>query len=698
MDISSFNLMLMSIPAIMTMLSDGSLEIEKEEPVVFDIENYSEAVQDTYHKRLSMINEINLAYGPNYIELIDRKHRAKYNEIRLKYGMPRNTFNRICTNYFQSGMNNYALLDKRALGEKKQNAYHYVAKPGKKASAGVSSGVVLTDEVRSYFEEALREYKSGRQKTIRSAFDRMNNLYFTRVEMINGKQTIVLAPQSERPTLRQLQYYFGKNLTEQEKDLIKTSAAEQRNNKRLIISDSLNGVMGPGDMVEIDACEADVSLVSSVDPDKTVGRPIVYFMIDVYTRIILAVSVAFDNNSILGVTNLFLNLADDKKKYCERNGMGFSDDALWPSNIIPRRLRVDRGSEFKSKEFDRICVELGIEKQIVSGASGSLKGIVEQSFHQMHTRQNVHLEDYGLIEKRYDSLHHKEASLNIEQYTKMVINFVLMHNQQYMENYPITKKMIKENVRPIPAELWEYGVKEYGSPRPIANLEQYLFTMMKPVAAKVSRRGISYKQLWYLNEEDRVLAQEMFKAGKKMVPFKVRMDMRDVGAVYYLRNDKLMQARLNPYLTGNADYDGLTMKEYEDYLKKKSEMKAAGRIHNQNISAFNYLVNEQVVDEAKKPKLSDPKNMRGVNEAEKQKVSASGSIYDRFLANSNESIEEKPIELKEEVIERQTVSEEEGNLVEEMQEPVNEGKKDSTLLDATDDFADALQRFFDEEG
>ena len=185
MDISSFNLMLMSIPAIMTMLSDGSLEIEKEEPVVFDIENYSEAVQDTYHKRLSMINEINLAYGPNYIELIDRKHRAKYNEIRLKYGMPRNTFNRICTYYFQSGMNNYALLDKRALGEKKQNAYHYVAKPGKKASAGVSSGVVLTDEVRSYFEEALREYKSGRQKTIRSAFDRMNNLYFTRVEMIN---------------------------------------------------------------------------------------------------------------------------------------------------------------------------------------------------------------------------------------------------------------------------------------------------------------------------------------------------------------------------------------------------------------------------------------------------------------------------------------------------------------------------------
>ena len=123
-------------------------------------------------------------------------------------------------------------------------------------------------------------------------------------------------------------------------------------------------------------------------------------MIDVYSRIILAVSVAFDNNSVLGVTNLFLNLSDDKQEYCKKYGMGFDNPKIWPSNIIPRRIRLDRGSEFKSGGFDRICNELGIEKQIVPGASGSLKGIVEQSFHQMHVKQNMHLENYGWIEKR----------------------------------------------------------------------------------------------------------------------------------------------------------------------------------------------------------------------------------------------------------------------------------------------------------
>ena len=78
----------------------------------------------------------------------------------------------------------------------------------------------------------------------------------------------------------------------------------------------------------------------------------------------------------------------------------------------------------------------------------------------MHAKQNVHLENHGLIEKRYDSLHHKEASLTIHYYTRMVINFVLAHNQQHLETYPLTKEMIEKNIAPVPAILWEYGSKK----------------------------------------------------------------------------------------------------------------------------------------------------------------------------------------------------------------------------------------------
>ena len=249
---------------------------------------------------------------------------------------------------------------------------------------------------------------------------------------------------------------------------------------------------------------------------------------------------------------------------------------------------------------------------------------------QLHLKQNVHVEKHGLIEKRHDSKHHQTAMLNIEEYTKMVIGFVLTHNQQCLTAYPLTKDMITQKIKPIPALLWEYGLKNCYTPRPIPAKEQYLFNLMTPIKAKVNRRGICYKDLWYLNTQDKTLAREMFDAGNKRVSFEARMDMRDVGAIYYLRDNKLMTAKLNSLLNGNADYAGLTMKQYEEYLKGKKELLAEGRINNEELSAFTYAMNNNIVVEATKPMLPSVKNMRPTREIEKQAKSKSNKISQRL--------------------------------------------------------------------
>ena len=639
MDITKLKLYQNNLIMILNLLDYGELYIENEDSFVFDENKLSEGIRENYIKKRAIMREVVKYYGPSYLGLLGKSHKPELDSILEKYSYSKQSFWRNCVKYFQSGMKDYSLVDSKAFGINKEKKYNYIKKAGRKPKYFLATGVVKTKDIENIFEEMLKEYKSGRHKSVRSVFDKMNNKYFKRIEVKNGVVTQSLMKQSERPTLRQLYYYFQKNLSEQERDLIKTSSTEQRNDKRLIVSDSLNGVYGPGDMVEIDACEVDISLVSSLDNNKTIGRPIVYFMIDVYTRLILAVSVAFDNNSILGVTNLFINLSDDKKKYCAKYGIEYDNDKIWPSNIIPRRLRVDRGSEFKSKEFDRICNELGIEKQLVSGGLGSLKGTVEQSFHKMHSKQNVHLENFGLIEKRYDSEHHIEATLNINQYTKMIINFVLTHNQQYNEDYPLTKEMIENKVKPIPSLLWEFGIKKYGNPRPIPIIEQYLYTLMTPVNAKVSRKGISYKDLYYFSLEDKVLHKEMFNAGNKKVPFKARMDKRDVSQIYYIRDNQLIVAPLNEALAGNADYKGYTMKEYEDFRKYRKKLNAEGRIHNEELSALNYEINEGVVDDAKKTFYSDKKDMRINREIEKQLVSSEGKISTSL--NNKNCIEEE---------------------------------------------------------
>ena len=76
----------------------------------------------------------------------------------------------------------------------------------------------------------------------------------------------------------------------------------------MLVSDNLLNVHGPGDLFEMDEVEMDVSIVSEVDPTKVIGRPIIHAMVDVYSRMITAVSVSLENNSVLGFTNCLLNL------------------------------------------------------------------------------------------------------------------------------------------------------------------------------------------------------------------------------------------------------------------------------------------------------------------------------------------------------------------------------------------------------
>ena len=632
MDVDNLELIEQELKTVISLMNDDSLVVEHPTFPVFKEEELSEPIKESFQTQRAAMRELKKAYGPTYMDLMGKKPKPKAKAIMEKYNIKKATFWNICRRYFQSGMQDISLIDQKAFGNSKGKEYNFTTKSGRQSEYLANIGIPITEEIRKIFDEAVKTYKEGRHTTMRSVYDKMNNMYFSTQKVVNGEIQYDLLPASERPTYKQFCNYLHKHITPEQQDIIKTSAREHFNNKRILKGDSLYNVEGPGDMVEIDACEVDVSLVSMFDNNRTVGRPIVYFMIDVFSRIILAVSVAFDNNSNLGLTNLFLNLADNKHQYCQRYGMDFTNEDIWPSNIIPKRVRVDRGAEFRGKQFERICNELDIERILVAPATGSLKGIVEQSFRQLHLKQNVHLENHGLIEKRHDSQHHTEASLNIEQYTRMVINFVLTHNQKYMEKYPTTMDMVDKKVQPIPALLWKYGIKKYGEPTLISNKEQYLYNLMTPIKASLSKRGITYKELCYMPDDgvDPKLRSEIFRANRKRIPFEARMDMRNVGYIYYLRDTQLIQAPLNLMIHGNAELRNLTMTEYEDFLHHKRLMNAEGKVHNEELSAYNYAINEAIVKEAKKKTPSSKKNMTEARREEKQFISASNNMAQRL--------------------------------------------------------------------
>ena len=335
-------------------------------------------------------------------------------------------------------------------------------------------------------------------------------------------------------------------------------------------------------MVEVDECEVDVFLVSNEDRKKVIGRPIVYGLIDVYTRAIMAVSVSLENNSYKGITNCLLNLIEDKKELCKKYNIAISD-SVWVDHFLPNRIRSDYGSEYLSYEFERVCNEFGIQREVASPGTGSMKGQIEQLFHQMHSGQNAVLENHGLISKRHDSNHKTTAVLTIEEFKGFVYAMVVAHNSKYMKNYPLTADMRKKKVKPIPSELWEYGISKYGMPKPILNDLQFKYALLKDITASISRDGITYKGLKYINLKDENLISMMTKIGKKKVKFDCRIDERCVDYLYYENNGFIKRVDLNLEKTGMEDYLGLTWFEYNRILEDKKKLDHEGYENNLKI-------------------------------------------------------------------------------------------------------------------
>ena len=575
---------------------------------------------ENYLKKQALMRFIMQEYGPLYEKLYGKTTKTNLKKTMEDLGIQRDAAWRAIRRFLQSGLDMAAIVDGRSLRSGKRNPYKYSKKTGHPTMNALGKGVPLTDEIRTYFDEAIKDFLIGRAKTKKDAYMTMIEKHFINEEKTPTGIRVSVLPDNLRPTLKQFLNYTRVRVPQEEIDKAKTSAREQRNNKRLLLSDNLQGVMGPGDLWEVDECEIDLSLVSVENPSVTVGRPIVYVMIDVYTRMIVAYSVAFDNNSVLGITNCFLNLLDDKQELCNRFGIQIGADE-WPSKILPLRLRSDYGAEYISHAMDTICCKLGVAKELVSPATGSLKGQVEQLFHQIHAAQNSLLEGKGLIEKRYDSNHHQEAILNIQEFEAVLLTYIVGHNRKYMEKYPLTKDMRQQNVEPRPIDLWKYGVSLNGSPRPITNEVMFRHSLLLPVKASVGRAGITFKGLFYINLQDEALLRDMYLAsthGKKKLE-SACIDPRNIGHLYYIREGKLMTASLNYKKTGMKEYEGMTLSEYNALHNKKKDDDAIGRETNLQMDIAIRDRQAKIVSEAQKRHLSpSTENLRANRAAEKK--------------------------------------------------------------------------------
>ena len=644
MNTSSREFKIVTSASLIEKILNGQMTVsENQDTFVLDTSKFSESEMNDYEKKKDFLHEISDIFGPSYLAFISKERKPEMQDLLKKYNFSKTLANRIILRWLQSGLQDGSWMDPRYRNSSKHRNISYTTKTGRPAK-GTKSEVIVCSEIREQFDYGIEVYKSAKKMTKTDAYAYMLYRYYTYFDEENN--TMELVDVKYRPTLRQFLYYMSSKLTKLDEQLIKTSRDEFYNDHRALFGFNRSSAVKPGHIVEVDALEMDINIVSEFNKQQNISRPIVYMMTDLYSHAIVAFHVGFDNNSMLGLSSLMMNLFDDKEMLLKEHGITEVDTRFWPSRFIPHEIRCDRGSDFASDQFEKICNELNIIRTVEHGATGSMKGLIEQSFRQFHQTVLPGLEHQGVILKRYDSKHKKEACLTIEQIFNLLVMFVIKHNQHYVKSFSLTKDMLKHGVDKTPTAIWEYGEKTEGKPIPITptNYPHCIYKVLPEGTATLCREGVKFNGLLFrCNPNDRELLHDIMmsqvNAGKKdkngsiLNAYRIHYDPRSIDEIYYFKDGQIETLTLDP--NKNNGLEHITWEEYEEYRLVKTQLDKNGVERNlrNRVKSIDFIRN--LASDAVAPTYASAKNTNKFRKLEKNEANYNNRVSSRIHSQEN---------------------------------------------------------------
>lgn len=588
------------------------------------------AIPSSYRKKFEQSKQIFEFLSESYSGLewlIDRKERAKViNMIADKFHISDDTVRRRITAYLQAGMSITALIPKYDNCGSKRRVYKD-KKPGPEGH----SKMVRDDKMEQIFTVMTSRYMArGAKATYTSLYNEMVWEFYSHEKTIGGQIEYIPFPITLRPTLDQLKYWIKTHTDLAERMIANQGKRASRNNIRPLFSDTIAylDVKAIGSRYEMDEMETDFYLVNRIDRNKPIGRAIVYFIVDVFSRSIVACGIGLDNNSWSGAELALLNLVENKQEFCARYGIDINENE-WPmQEVIPNSIIVDNGAEYLSNNFTSLASEVGIGIDFVPPQMGSFKGNVEQKFRQMNLLLKNNLP--GEIEKgKYGQAHIKTACLDIYQFSQAVIHFILDYNNSPIENYPANKDMFEQHLILTPNNIWNYSLLKNNELTYINDVESYKYSLLKRDIASITRYGIEFKSRYFICNDLEWLGIEASNAalkGHKRIKLQIRYDVRNPDIIFYEREGNRYIAFLNSsevvnnensqvyfpinFKTSNSKYAGLTEPEIEDIINTNKQQK----LINTEIKLKNTINTIHKISKIRKEALASHNGINKVSE------------------------------------------------------------------------------------
>lgn len=249
------------------------------------------------------------------------------------------TIYRLLRRYWQRGMTPDALLpdfyrsgapgiDKPITGKKR----------GRPRKYGDARGLNVDVETRARFQSIVAlEFARNPAANLATAYHELLDRYYSvsEVSKQSGRQLAVRL--LNYPSMRQFRYWFERDNNIFDIERIRRTPRVYDKDMRALLGTSTREVFGPWSRYQIDATIADVYLVSRYDRHKIVGRPVLYVLVDVFSRMVVGIHAGFEGPSWVGAMMALANTAADKVEYCRQYGIPIEPQD-WPCSALPEKL------------------------------------------------------------------------------------------------------------------------------------------------------------------------------------------------------------------------------------------------------------------------------------------------------------------------------------------------------------------------
>jgi transposase InsO family protein len=468
--------------------------VRAEDPYAFlqieapNIGSKATEIRDNYFRILKPLIEEPFFYLP--------KVRTKVlNEILKTEKISKPYLYRIARQFWQRGQIPNALLpDYRNSGAKGKRRIAKDLKLGRPRVHTEGIGALIDEFTEKLFRIVIDKYLLKENQVSLPFVHRQLKLLYD--------QYFPNTPESEKPTKWQLQYFYNREYGFTEKIIKKTSDITYKKDVRPLTGTATMHALGPGSRFEIDATIADIYLVSDVDRTQPVGRPILYIVVDVFSRFVVGWYIGFENPSyVAAIQSLYLAMTD---KNALIKSLGIEcQDLDWPTPGLPEAILADRG-EILGHQIEGLESSFLVRIENTPPYRGDAKGIVERNFRSLQDEFKPFAPGVvtgSIVKKRGGNDYRLDGKLTVSQFKEIIISSIIMHNfVDTIEKYDRSEDM-PVNLPCVPVHLWNWGLQNRTGRLRKADAKSLRIALLPREQATTSEKGICLFGLYYSSAE-----------------------------------------------------------------------------------------------------------------------------------------------------------------------------------------------------